>query len=199
VSKGIIAELTVTWSPMGTTVKGKASSRLAAVEKSGLNATDYFPVATLLEVAEKGGLHTRPGKSGKKGTKVEEAKPSKSLVPADFELSVAALQQRCNEIAKACGGGPLVGRVRAEGRFKGAVTTSYRDWWDGAHAADRLLSLTEGKRRSTFDDPQSIEEKMSNIQCPFRGTLEFEVATKDEEPVKAGPSSSATGKGKQPA
>jgi len=200
VGKGIIAELYVTFTPMGTQVRGKASLKLAEVEGSGLNTTDYFPLALLSGVAEKGGLSFNPRdkkKSGGQGP--AQVKPAKTLVPADLDgsLNEAALQNRINAIAKACGGGPLVGRVRSEGAFQGSETTSYRDWWDAAPAPLRALSLTEGKRRKELT-PDHVG-KLANLQCPFRGALEFEVAAGDEEEEVQASSSkpTATSAGKQ--
>jgi len=180
VENGIIGEITVVFSSMGTVVKGKASTRLAAVNESGLNTTDYFPVAQLLEVAEKGDkpLLVRPGKKSRGGTAPAQVKPARSLCTADFELTPAALQQRINEIARACGGGPLVGRVRSAGRFDGDATVSYQDWWRDASVDDRALSLSEGKRLAAFTPEE--KSKLNGLQCPFRGTLEFKVAEEEE-------------------
>lgn len=179
VETGIIASIAVEFSPLGTKVSGKASRALAEVEDSGLNTTDNFPVGKLLAVAEAAGFTRRPG--SKKGAEAQQAKPAKSLVPTDLDLSPAALQQRANEVARACGGGPLVGRVRSAGRFRGTETTSYQDWWKKASASDRLLSLTEGKRRGEFPSSNGGLKKIAELQCPFRGTLEFVVSAGDED------------------
>jgi len=179
---GVITELSVKFSSMGTEVKGKASQRLVDVEKSGLNTTDFFPVGRLLEVAEMGEdpVLKRPGKKGNKGAGgPAQVKPARSLCKEDFTLAPAALQQRANEIARACGGGPLVGRVRSAGRFDGTETVSYREWWDSAGAELRALSLSEGKRFNTFT-PEEMGV-LTGLQCPFRGTLEFTVKEEDEE------------------
>lgn len=182
VENGVIGEITVVFSSMGTVVKGKASKRLADVKESGLNTTDYFPVVRLLEVAEMGEdpILKRPGKKTSKGAGgPAQVKPARSLCKEDFSLSPAALQQRINEIARACGGGPLVGRVRSAGRFEGTETVSYREWWDSADAELRALSLSEGKRLATFTPEQKA--LLTGLQCPFRGTLEFTVKEEDEE------------------
>jgi hypothetical protein len=180
VETGLIEEITVVFSSMGTVVKGKASKKLAEVEQSGLNVTDYFPVARLLEVAESGDkpLLVNPKKKKKGGAAPAQVKPARSLCATDFELSPAALQQRINEIARACGGGPLVGRVRSAGEFDGDATVSYQDWWRDASAHKRALSLSEGKRLAAFSDEQ--KELLSGLQCPFRGTLEFKVSEEEE-------------------
>lgn len=181
VETGLITEITVTFSSMGTVVKGKASKRLADVEDSGLNETDYFPVVRMLEVAEKGDkpLLVKPSKKKTGGTTTGPAKPARSLCTEDFELADAALQQRANEIARSCGGGPLVGRVRSAGRFEGDATVSYQNWWNTASVADRALSLSEGKRLGAFTD--EMKQRLAGLQCPFRGTLEFRVAEDDAE------------------
>jgi hypothetical protein len=182
VENGTITEISVKFSSMGTEVKGKASKRLSDVKDSGLNTTDFFPVGRLLEVAEMGEdpILKRPGKKGKSGgTGPAQVKPARSLCKEDFSLSVPALQKRINEIAKNCGGGPLVGRVRSAGEFEAASTMSYQDWWDVADGHKRALSLSEGKRLATFT-PEQVE-LLENLQCPFRGTLEFTVKEDDEE------------------
>jgi hypothetical protein len=182
VENGVIAEISVVFSSMGTEVKGKASKRLADVKDSGLNTTDFFPVGRLLEIAEMGEdpLLKRPGKKGKgKGTGPAQVKPARSLCSDDFSLAPAALQTRANEIAKNCGGGPLVGRVRSAGRFSGTSTVSYREWWDAADGDLRALSLSEGKRYAAFTPEQKA--LLVGLQCPFRGTLEFTVKEDDED------------------
>jgi len=198
VGKGVISALTVTFTPMGVSVSAKASQQLADVKDSGVNTTDSFPVAKLLALAESSGLHTRPGKKNGSAKGPTEVKPQKSLVAEDMKLSVSALQKRCNEIAAACGGGPLVGRVRSEGAFKASETQTYRQWWDSASPKLRLLSLTEGKRRGAFDLEQL--GSLGEIQCPFRGTLEFIVANDDDDSDGEGPiaevASGGKGKGK---
>jgi hypothetical protein len=180
VETGVITEISVKFSAMGTEVKGKASKKLADVKDSGLNTTDFFPVGRLLEVAESGEnpVLKRPGKKGKSGGPAQ-VKPARSLCTEDFSLAQAALQSRINEIAKNCGGGPLVGRVRSAGRFDHDRTISYREWWDAADGDLRALSLSEGKRYPSFTPEQKA--LLVGLQCPFRGTLEFTVKAEDED------------------
>jgi len=181
---------------MGVTTAGKASKRLVDVKDSNLNEVDDFPVGQLLKVAEAGGLTTRPGKSnGPKGA--AQAKPARTLCEADFELAPSALQDRANSIARACGGGPLVGRVRSAGEFKGGSTTSYQDWWEKAEPKLRALSLSEGKRYSSFT-PEMVS-KLKDLQCPFRGTLEFVVAEEESDEEQAPPPKSSPRNGNKPA
>jgi len=181
VETGVIEEIAVTFSSMGTTVKGRASQRLVNVANSGLNTTDYFPVVRLLEVAESGENPILPKFVKKKTVGAggpAQVKPARSLCVEDFELTPPALQTRINEIARACGGGPLVGRVRSAGAFDGAATVSYRDWWEAAAPNLRCLSLSEGKRLALFSD--EMKARLDGLQCPFRGTLEFTVAEADD-------------------
>jgi hypothetical protein len=180
IETGVLAEIGVRFTPMGTEVYAKASTALIAVPNSGLNAQDKYPVGRLLKIAEEANLVGRPGKKNKSGASGVQAKPARSLCNADLDgsLSPAALQQRISEIARACGGGPLVGRVRSAGKFTGTATTSYRQWWDAAQPADRAVSLSEGKRLGAF--PEEGIARLAGLQCPFRGTLEFEVAAGDE-------------------
>jgi len=181
VESGVIVEISVVFGSMGTEVKGKASKRLADVANSGINTTDYFPVVRLLEVAEMGDspILVKPTKKRSSGATAGPAKPARSLCKDDFSLAAPELQRRANEIARACGGGPLTGRVRSAGRFEGTATTSYQDWWNGASVDDRALSLSEGKRLGAF----TPEEKalLAGLQCPFRGTLEFRVSEEADE------------------
>jgi hypothetical protein len=180
VETGVITEVAVIFTSMGNTVKAKASKRLVEVEGSGLNETDYFPIARLLEVAESGKepILAKRGKKTAGAGGPAQVKPARSLCAEDFELSAAALQQRCNEIARACGGGPLVGRVRSAGKFAGEATVSYLDWWNAADSELRALTLSEGKRLATFTPEQ--KDKLGGLQCPFRGTLEFTVAETED-------------------
>jgi len=181
VNEGWIEELLVSFTPTGVMVKGKASARLAAVEQSGLNATDYFPVAVLARVAELGNVIPKPGKSGNKGAAAQQALPAKSLVKSDLAANkpAAGLQARINSIAAAAGGAPLVGRVRSAGRFSGTETVSYQAWWESASAGDRALSLSQGKHLGQMTDEEKA--RLVGLQCPFRGTLEFTVAAEEEE------------------
>jgi hypothetical protein len=184
VEQGIISEITVRFGPNGAMTEGKASSILARVEGSGLNETDSFPLGKLIAAARAAGLTGRKGDK-KAGAKSAEQKPARSLCASDFELPVPALQERCNSIARACGGGPLVGRVRSAGRFDASSgTRSYQDWWQSAPPKDRALSLSEGKRLAAFT-PEMIG-RLAGVQCPFRGTLDFVVAEEEEEEEERG-------------
>jgi len=88
------------------------------------------------------------------------------------------LQQRCNEVASNCGGGPLVGRVRSAGRFQSDQSQSYSEWWATASPEDRLLSLSDIRGRKGVTQEETAA--MANIQCPFRGSLEFVVAEEED-------------------
>jgi hypothetical protein len=110
---------------------------------------------------------------------------------------LSGLQDRANSIARACGGGPLVGRVRSAGKFKEGKTTSYQDWWEKAEPELRVLSLSEGKYFRTFT-PEMIE-KFSGVKCPFRGTLDFVVAEEDSDEEQAPPPKSSPRNGATPA
>jgi len=176
VEEGFITELTVTFTPMGTECKGKADSRLAAVEGSGLDTTTHYPVGRLAAAAEKGQL-ALPPKRGKKGAKSGPAEnlPTKSLCKKDFENTTPEkLQARINEIAASAGGGPLVGRVRSANMFTGTQTTSYGDWWASANGAARAASLAQKRHFDTFSDEE--KNALRRLQCPFRGTAEFAVS-----------------------
>jgi len=182
VEEGYITELTVSFTPLGTTVKGKADSRMVAVEGAGLNQTDYFPVGKLAKVAEKGNLVPPPGKKKKSAGAPQAVQlPTKSLCKEDFAAGVSQprLQQRINAVANALGGGPLVGRVRSAGAFRGDDTVSYQDWWEAASPSDRAISVCQGRHLATLTDED--KGKLGGLRCPFRGTAEFTVAHKDEE------------------
>jgi len=180
VNEGWISELVVKFTPMGVNVAGKASTRLAAVPDSGLNTTDPYPLAILARVAELGNCIPKPGKAKKSGA-VVQALPAKSLVKSDLaaEKSAASIQARANSVAAATGGAPLVGRVRSAGKFVGTESTSYQAWWDAAPAADRALSLCQGRHLTTLTDEEMA--RLGGLQCPFRGTLEFTVAGEEGE------------------
>lgn len=182
IEEGYIKELTVSFTPLGTEVKGKASKTLVDVEGSGLNEVDYFPVGRLAAVAERGNLAPAPGKKKKNAGAVQAVQlPAKSLCKEDFAegKSPQHLQQRANAVANAAGGGPLVGRVRSAGRFTATETISYQQWWQTASVADRALSLCQGRHLATLSDAE--KGKLGGLQCPFRGTAEFAVAAEEEE------------------
>lgn len=181
VSEGWIAVLSATFTPLGVEVKGKASAKLVSVENSGLNTQDFFPVALLARVAELGNVIPKPGKSGKSGASAQPALPAKSLVKGDLAAakSTASIQARANSVASACGGAPLVGRVRSAGQFSGTETVSYQDWWETASAEHRALSLCQGKHLAQMTAEEMA--RLGGLQCPFRGPLEFTVAEEEEE------------------
>jgi len=184
IEEGIITELSVTFTPTGTSVKGKASAVLVAVEGSGLNQTDYFPVGKLASVAEKGNLAPPPGKK-KKGAAApaEASRPSKSLCKEDFGGNPQQLQQRANAVAQSAGGASLVGRVRSAGHFSGTETVSYQTWWETASVEDRALSLCQGRHLASLTDAD--KGKLGGLRCPFRGTAEFTVAEEEAEEAPA--------------
>jgi len=183
VDEGWIEEIAVVFTPTGVKVSGKASAKLVAVENSGLNQADSFPLAVLARVAELGNCIPKPGKKGKGvgGAPAPQALPAKSLVKSDFAAakSAASLQARANAVAAAAGGAPLVGRVRSAGRFLGTETTTYQDWWAVAAVADRALSLCQGRYLAALTNEEKA--RLAGLQCPFRGTLEFVVAAEEEE------------------
>jgi hypothetical protein len=182
VEEGYITEMTVVFSPMGTSVKAKVSKAMVDVEGSGLNETDYFPVGRISQVADKGNLVPKPGKKKTGGAAAVSAQlPSKSLCKEDFGegKNPQTLQQRCNAVATAAGGGPLVGRVRSAGRFPGTESQSYQDWWTGAPPEDRAVSLCQGRHLATLTDADKA--KLGGLRCPFRGIAEFTVADDEEE------------------
>jgi len=182
VEEGSITEILVSFTPLGTVVKGKASKRLVDVEGSGLNETDYFPVVRLAGVADKGNLAPAPSKKKKNagGAQVVQL-PAKSLCKEDFAegKTPQSLQQRANAVANACGGGPLVGRVRSAKRFSGTETVSYRKWWETASVQDRAVSLCQQRHLDTLTEAHKL--LLGALQCPFRGTAEFTVAEEEEE------------------
>jgi len=162
-------------------VGGKAAQKLVDVVDSGLNTADVFPLAILAAVADRGNVIPKAGKGKKNGAAAPPALPAKSLVKSDLAAgkSVASIQARANSVAAATGGAPLVGRVRSAGRFSGASTTSYQEWWDAASGADRALSLCQGRHLSTLTDEEKA--RLEGLQCPFRGPLEFTVAEEEED------------------
>jgi len=187
VEEGIIEEVSIKFSPMGTEVKAKPGAQLVAVENSGLVQGTYYPVAKLATVAEKANLAPPPKgkkKAGNAAANAEANKPTKSLCKADFEgTNPQQLQQRCNAVAQAAGGGPLVGRVRSAGRFDGDHTVSYQDWWETASPRHRALSLCQGRHLTSLTDEEI--GRLGGVRCPFRGTAEFTVADDDEEGAQA--------------
>jgi hypothetical protein len=188
VERGHIASITVCFRPTGTSVVGRAG---AALIKSGLDKDTDYPVGVLIETARSLDLVGRKAKSGVRADGGQEL-PKKSLCDRDFsEEALPRLQQRCNTVAEAAGGGVLIGRVRSAGKFAGKVTTSFQDWWRTAPPQDRLLSLADARNRGKIT-PEMFAA-MANLQCPFRGTLEFVVAEEEEgsggeEGPGAGPS-----------
>jgi len=177
VEKGYISQISVIFSPTGTVVKGKPGVKLQ--DAQFVANTDYG-VGELIERARALGL---VGAKVKKTTAAQaQPLPAKSLCARDFaEDKIPALQARCNAVASACGGGPLVGRVRSASRFTENQTTAYRTWWGTASPADRLLSLTDNRNRQGITPGQI--DALGSIQCPFRGTLDFVVSQDDEGEV----------------
>jgi hypothetical protein len=180
VEEGLITELSVVFTPMGVTVKGKASKAMCDVEGSGLNQTDFFPVGKLAAVADKGKLAPPPSKK-KKGAAApaEASRPSKSLCKEDFAGNPQQLQQRANAVAQAAGGSSLVGRVRSAGHFTGTETVSYQTWWETATAEQRAHSLCQGRHLAGLTEEEKA--KLTALRCPFRGTAEFTVRAQEEE------------------
>jgi hypothetical protein len=181
VEKGHIQMLSAVWTPMGCSVHGRAGPALIA---KGIDGNVNQPVGVLIEAARSAGLI---GKNAKSGVSAEGANslPKKSLCDRDFGVeALPRLQQRCNAVAEASGGGALVGRVRSAGRFAGEVTTSYVEWWSTASPEDRLLSVTDARNRGKI--PAESVAAMANLNCPFRNNLEFVVAAEEEGEEESG-------------
>jgi len=173
VEKGLIARLSAVFEPTGTKVTGRPGGKLIGDD---FDANTDYGIGVLIDRARSLGL------VGQKKTSAGPAQPlpSKSLCKRDFEAEKQPrLQQRCNEVASNCGGGPLVGRVRSAGRFQNDHTQSYSDWWAEATPEDRLLSLSDVRGRKGVTPEETAA--MANIQCPFRGTLDFVVAEEEDE------------------
>lgn len=180
VEEGFITELTVKFTPMGTTVTGRPDSRMVKVVDSGLSLETDFPVGQLASVAEKGNLIPRKGKSpGKKGQSNGQPLPTKSLHKEDFALSPAEFKARCESVASACSGATLVGRVRSAGNFDGSVTTSFQDWWKSAGIKNRASALIQKKYSSEITQEQL--KRLAGLSCPFRGIAEFTVSQEHDE------------------
>lgn len=178
VEEGFVTELTVKFTPTGTTVSGKPDKRLASVPDSGLTAGVDAPVGMMSAAADKGNLIPRGGKTKTSG-KAEQPRPKKSLVKADCELPPAELLARARAVADASGGNTLVGRVRSADNFDGKVTTSFQDWWASATHEKRASCLVLGRYRSEMG-PECIR-KIGALPCPFRGTATFAVNEEEED------------------
>jgi hypothetical protein len=186
VEEGFLQKLTVEFTPSGYTAMGTPDDRMIAVDKSGLAKGETYPLGRLLAIAEQGNLIPLKGKAKKTGAATQPV-PEKSLVKADFDKTAQELFARAQAVAQKCTGTTLVGRVRSEGAFDGAVTISFENWWRTATPAQKAISLMVKKHREGVTADSLA--KLRDMQCPFRGPAEFEVAEEaDEEEPQAPPS-----------
>jgi len=192
VDEGFITELIVTFTPTGQTVLGKPDKRVSDVEGSGLKEGGSFPVAMIKAAADKGNLIPLRGKNKTGGSPSGTPLPAKSLVKSDFAGSDQELLGRARKVAQACGGQTLVGRVRSAGAFDGKVTTSFQNWWKTAKPIDKSKSLIQPRHLSEL--VKEDIDRLAKLECPFRGTADFVVASEESEdeepPTKAAGSSS---------
>jgi hypothetical protein len=181
VDEGFITELCVKFTPTGVTVTGKPDKRVADVESSGLTAGVDAPLGVILTAADKGNLIPKRSGDRKKqaGASAAAPLPKNSLCKRDFEGSDQELLARARAVAQAASGPTLVGRVRSGGAFSGEVTTSFGNWWAQASPQQRAVALVipSRKKELTAEDIQ----KLSTMECPFRGTASFEVVESEAE------------------
>jgi hypothetical protein len=189
VDEGFITELTVKFTPTGTTTVGKPDERMAGVKDSGLTAGKDAPLGILAAVADQGNLIPLKGK--KSGKKIEQPLPERSLDKKDFAGTAAELLARCTAVANNCGGATLVGRVRSANHFDGTTTTSFQNWWAQAKPYSRCVALSTEKKRADMTKDEIM--KLGTLPCPFRGTQEFIVAN-EEAPAKPSSPSKTGGK-----
>lgn len=177
VSNGHIAEMRVTINPFGFMVSGLPGPALTGPGSNLVEGTLY-PIGVILERCRALNLTNPPKRVGKKKAGASAApppRPAKSLCQEDFdEEEDVDFVRRVEEVAAACGGATLTGRVRSAGLFTGQQTTSFADWWETAGADARLWALTDGPRRKGLRDGMS--RWMVNLACPFRGNANFTVA-----------------------
>jgi len=180
VEEGMVT-INVEFTQLGFQVTGKAMDSLRKLDSS-LEENKVYPLMFLHSIAEAKGLLERPsGKKGKKGGKVEQPLPAKSLCKRDFQgTTPQQLANRMSAVANKAGGGTLTGRARQSGSFNGQVTTSFQDWWESATAKERASSLCQSKDLAELND-DDINRLGGSLQCPFRGTAEFLVSQADEE------------------
>jgi len=174
VEEGFLLKILVEFTPSGYTASGIPDERMISVDKSGLVKDQTYPLGKLLAVAEQGDLIPLKGKAKKTGASTQPA-PEKSLTKEDFDKTVQELFARAQAVAQKCTGSTLVGRVRSEDAFDGTVTTSFEEWWKRASIAQRAISLTTKKHREGISK-ESLS-KLKDMQCPFRGTANFVVAS----------------------
>jgi len=187
VDEGFITELCVRFTPTGQTTWGKPDARVSGVEGSGLQVGVDAPLGMIKAAADKGNLiPIRKNAKTANGSPSGTPLPAKSLIKSDLTGSDAELLGRARRVAQACGGQTLVGRVRSAGAFNGEVTTSFQDWWRTAAANDKVKSIVQPRHLSELTEADI--NRIANLECPFRGTADFVVASEegeDEEPAQA--------------
>jgi len=176
VEEGFIVKLTVEFTPMGVNISGVPDARVASVTDSGLTAGAPAALGLILAAADKGNLVPKAGKKST-GPKAQPL-PEKSLDKKDFEGSQAELLARARRVAQACGDKTLVGRVRTANAFDGKVTTSFADWWASADAKKRSAALMVPSKAKDLTEADLA--KLTNLECPFRGSAEFVVAESEQ-------------------
>jgi hypothetical protein len=131
------------------------------------------------------GVNKPKGKAGKgKGKASGEPQvvlPKRTLDKRDFAKGAEHLLRRSKEVASEVKGA-LTGRVRsAKGKdwFNEEHTISYQEWWKKASSDAKAGSLCDQKHYLEL----SVEEKdkLKDLECPFQGPLDFQVAEREEE------------------
>lgn len=184
VDEGFITELTVKFTPTGQTCLGKPDVRIVGVEGfTHLVLGESYPLGMIKAAADKGNLIPIRKNKATGGSPSGTPLPAKSLVKSDLTGSDAELLGRARRVAQACGGQTLVGRVRSAGAFHGEVTTSFQDWWRTAAANDKVKSIVQPRHLAEL----STEDinRIANLECPFRDTANFVVASEEGEDAQS--------------
>jgi len=187
VSKGMITNLSVGFTPMGVTIKCRVNPSLSREgdDPAGIPIGDAKQ-----RIIDAGLWSPRAQKTG--NVKKEELLPKKSLVKKDFEKgSIDKLSARVAAVAAALGDTTARGRIGSLKLMHEGVDT-FDKWWSGANPAQKARLLSDNKHFKEFSDDDCKILARQIPGSPFRGSVPTPTPEEEDEETGGQPIASPT-------
>lgn len=168
VSRGLVTEITVKFTPGGTHVVIALSEKIPI--KDSLLDRKTLPPGLAKQIVLDSGLLPKKGKSSNPGSK-EEALPVRSICAKDVENS-NTLEARIRAVAGKLGSSTALGRINSKKLHIQGVKT-FQEWWSSASPEHKVQLVIDEKHLKSLTGEQLVilNEKLQSMESPFRGPL----------------------------
>jgi hypothetical protein len=176
VSKGLITELNVKFTPLGAQISCQVATSL---KKEGDGPAE-LPIGEAKQRIIAANLWTPKGREKGSGPK-EDLLPKKSLVKKDFEGGdQEKLARRAKAVALALTDTTARGRIGSLKLMHEGVDT-FDKWWSGAEPKYKTRLLADSKHWKEFTPAEHLALAKALPECPFRGVVPTPSAEEDED------------------